>query len=90
MTNPSSRIVSRGWLVAEDRVVVIRRFKDRFEADLAQSALDAVGIESIVRSDDCAGLYPQLAPSNGVELFVREDDLDRAIEILTEPAHDSN
>ncbi len=73
--------------MAEDRLVVVRTFTDRIEADLAQSALEAAGIESLVHSDDFAGLYPQLSMINGVELLVRESDAERALELLTEPAH---
>ncbi len=73
--------------MAEDRLVVVRTFMDRIEADLAQSALEAAGIDSVVHSDDSAGLYPQLSMTNGVELLVRESDAERALELLTEPAH---
>lgn len=67
-----------------DRLVVISTFLDRIEADLAQSALEAAGIESVVHSDDSAGLYPNLSMSNGVDLLVREADAERAAEVLTE------
>lgn len=72
--------------MADDRLVVIQTFFDRIEADLAQSALEAAGIESAVQADDSAGMYPQLAMSNGVNLLVREADADRAAEVLTELA----
>lgn len=73
--------------MTEDRLVVIRTFIDRIEADLAQSALEAAGIDSIVRSDDCAGLRPHMSMTSGVELLVREQDADRAADVLTEPAN---
>lgn len=71
----------------DDRLVVVRTFFDRFEADVAQSALEAAGIEAMIRSDDCAGLRPHMSMTNGVELLVREADVERATEVLTELAH---
>ncbi len=65
-----------------DDFVVVRTFSYRQEADLAQGALQAAGIESMVRSDDGGGLRPGLAFANGVELIVRGEDADAAAEIL--------
>ena len=70
-------------------LVVIRSFGDRFEADLAQSALEAAGIESIVRSDDAGGMRPALTFANGAELMVRTEDAERADEILRLPADEN-
>jgi hypothetical protein len=64
------------------RLVVVRTFGDQVAARLAQSALDASGIESLIRSDDGGGLQPGLAFSNGVEVVVSAEDLERADEIL--------
>jgi hypothetical protein len=70
-------------------LVVIRSFGDRFEADLAQSALEAAGIESLVRSDDAGGMRPALTFANGAELVVRTEDAERADEILRLPADEN-
>jgi hypothetical protein len=75
--------------MADTQLVVVRSFRDRFEADLAQSALEAAGIESLVRSDDAGGMRPALTFSNGAELVVRIEDVERASEILrTAPSKD--
>jgi hypothetical protein len=71
-------------------LIVVRTFADRFEAELAHSALEAAGIEAIVRSDDAGGLRPALAFSNGAELLVRAADAPRADEILRTPAEPRN
>ncbi len=63
-------------------LVVIRTFSDRFEAEVARSALDAAGIASMIRSDDCGGTRPGMWMGNGVELVVRSDDAAEAEEIL--------
>ena len=64
------------------RLVVARRFLNRFEADVAKSALDAVEIDSIVRADDAGGMRPGMWMGSAVELLVRLDDFERAVEIL--------
>ena len=63
-------------------LVVAARFLNRFEADVAKSALDAVEIDSIVRADDAGGMRPGMWMGSAVELLVRPDDLERAVEIL--------
>jgi hypothetical protein len=75
--------------MADTQLVVVRSFRDRFDADLAQSALEAAGIESLVCSDDAGGMRPALTFSNGAELVVRIEDVERASEILrTAPSKD--
>jgi hypothetical protein len=68
-----------------ESLVVIRTFLNHIDADLAKSALDAAGIESFVRSDDCGGTRPHLWMS-GVQLIVREEDAARATELLDSDA----
>jgi len=67
-------------------LVVVRTFGDRIEAELAQSALEAAGIESMVRTDDMGGLRPHMALTNGVGLLVRSEDAQQADQILGTPA----
>lgn len=71
-----------------DDLVVVATFFDRPEADLAKSALDAAGIEALVRGDDAGALRPHLAWAgrHGVEVIVRAEDADAAREILNTPA----
>ena len=64
-----------------DDLVVIRTFVNKFEADVAKSALDASNIESLIRADDADGLQPGLWLA-GVELLVREEDVQQAEEVL--------
>jgi len=71
--------------VSHPELVAVRTFLSTIDAELAQSALDAAGIESMVRADDCAGLRPHMQMSEGVELLVREEDAEEATRILSEP-----
>jgi hypothetical protein len=72
--------------MSDAQFVVVSSFNDRFEAELAQSALEAAGIESMVRSDDAGGMRPAMAFSNGAELIVHREDAERAAEILRTPS----
>ena len=62
-------------------MVVIRTFLNHVDADLAKSALEAAGIPSMIRADDCGGVRPHLW-MGGVELLVDEPDQAQAEEIL--------
>jgi len=65
------------------RLVSIADFPNRIDAEIAHSALEASGIESFVSGDDAGGVQPGLW-MKGVRLFVREDDADRALDVLKE------
>jgi hypothetical protein len=69
-----------------DNLVVAHTFASRVEADLAKTALDAAGIEAVVRSDDVGGMRPHMTFANGAQLLVRAEDLDTAREVLDLPA----
>ncbi len=68
--------------MSDSELVVVRTFNDRIEAELAQSALEAAGIESMVRGDDAGGTQPGLWASEGVAVLVRDEDAIAAREIL--------
>lgn len=67
-------------------LVIVRTFLNRFEADLAKSALDAVEIDSLIRTDDAGGMKPGMSMGSTVKLMVREEDAERAADILNIPA----
>jgi hypothetical protein len=68
--------------MSDTALVVVRMFGDRIEAELAQSALEAAGIESMLRADDVGGLRPHMALTNGVAVLVRSDDARQADLVL--------
>ncbi len=70
--------------MSEDRseLVVIRTFADPISAHIAQAALDAYDIRSIIVGDDAGGAYPALAFSNGVRLAVKHTDAMKALRFL--------
>jgi hypothetical protein len=65
-----------------DELVVVGTFSDRIDAELAASALEAAGIDSMIRDDDAGGMQPAMAFTGGVELLVRQADASAAGEIL--------
>jgi hypothetical protein len=72
-----------------DSLVTVGTFLTHIDADLAKTALEAAGIDAMIQSDDCGGVRPHLW-MGGIQLLVRDEDAQRAIEILnTEPADDA-
>ena len=72
----------RGLETDHPELVVLRTFPTVIEAALAKSALESVGIDSMVRSDNKGGQTPGLAFSQGVELLVRAEDVTAANDML--------
>ncbi len=68
----------------DSKLIVVADFPNRIEAEIAQGALEAAGIESFVSADDAGGLRPSLWLS-GVRLIVREDVAADARNVLNVP-----
>ncbi|ODS59263.1 MAG: hypothetical protein ABS36_02090 [Acidobacteria bacterium SCN 69-37] len=73
--------------MAPSEPVVVRQFMSTVEAEIAQGALQAAGIEAAVSADDCGGMRPHLQVGR-VALLVRPEDVDEAERILDLPAED--
>jgi hypothetical protein len=71
-----------GFETDHPELVLLRTFPTVIEADLAKSALESVGIDSMVLSDNKGGQSPGLAFGQGVELLVRADDVAAANDML--------
>ena len=61
-------------------LVSVRTFFHHVDADLAKSALDAAGIESVVSADDAGGQWA----GTSVRLLVSKDDYSQADAVLCE------
>jgi hypothetical protein len=71
----------------EDELVVVHSFGSSAEADLAKSALEAAGIDAMVKADSGGGMRPALAWSGvGFQVLVRAEDLQAARDVLDLPA----
>jgi hypothetical protein len=62
-------------------MVQIGVYRTRSDAELAQGALAAAGISSVVAADDAGGAYP-FDLTGGVRLLVDEADVEDATAIL--------
>ena len=69
--------------MSETELVVVGTFLNHIEADMAQGALEAADIESMISADDAGGLRPHLW-MGGVRLLVRAEDAEQATEILAQ------
>jgi len=65
-----------------EQPTLVKTYSYRHETELAQALLEAEGIESVIRADDCGGLGIGLSFSGGVRVLVGAGDAERAIEIL--------
>ena len=65
-------------------MIQVGAYPTRSDAELAQGALAAAGIASLVVADDAGGAYP-FDLTGGVRLLVAEADAEDAAEVLSEP-----
>jgi putative signal transducing protein len=65
----------------DEKLVAVGTFLNKIEAEIAQGALEAAKIESMIAADDAGGTRPSLWMS-GVQLLVRTGDAERARTIL--------
>ncbi|HMB79034.1 MAG TPA: DUF2007 domain-containing protein [Vicinamibacterales bacterium] len=70
-------------------LALVHSFGSQPEADLAKSALEAAGIDAMIKEDSAGGMRPSLAWAGGYEIFVRADDLQAARDVLDLPAKPS-
>jgi len=69
-----------------DYIVVLRSYHDEIEARIAQAALDAEGIRSMLIPDNAGGMLPSMGLLFPTRLAVHEDDLTAARRVLEGPA----
>ena len=60
-------------------LAVVATFPSKADAEIAKGVLEAVGVDSLIRSDNAGDMYPSLA---GAELLVRAEDAARAKDAL--------
>ena len=66
-------------------MAVVRTFINEIDATMAMSALEAAGIESAMRRDECGGIQPAMGLS-GIDVIVADEDAETAAEVLNAPA----
>jgi hypothetical protein len=68
--------------MSDAEIVVVHTFGSQPEADLAKSALEAAGIDALIKEDSAGGMRPSLAWAAGYEVCVRAEDADAARDVL--------
>lgn len=67
------------------KLVTVKTFGSRMQAEVAKGFLETHGIKSIVMADDAGGMRPfPMAYVQGVELKVLKKDLKKAKRVLDE------
>ncbi|MGH3042796.1 MAG: putative signal transducing protein [Gaiellaceae bacterium] len=67
-------------------MIQVGAYPTRSDAELAQTALTAAGIPSVVAADDAGGAYP-FDLSGGARLLVDEADAEEAAAVLSDRPH---
>jgi hypothetical protein len=66
-----------------DEQVILKNFLHRYEAEVAQTVLDAHDIPSHIMAEDVGGMNPLLlVGSGGIRLYVRRDHAEKALRLL--------
>jgi hypothetical protein len=68
--------------VADDEVIVLRKYSSEVEATMAHLVLEAHNIPSAVMRDTAGGMIPSMSLLYPVRLAVRREDADEARRIL--------
>jgi hypothetical protein len=66
----------------DETLVTVGTYPNKIDAELAQGALEAADIESMVSADDAGGLQPGFWVGEGVKVLVRAEDAERAKKVL--------
>ncbi len=64
------------------KLITIKTYNNRMEAESDKGLLEHQGIKSIVLSDDCGGASPHLTLTRGVELLINKKNIEKVCQIL--------
>ena len=86
---PPRRELSAAAPVPDERevndVVVVKRFADQMEAEVAKVVLDAHGIPAMLLRDDAGGMIPALHLLFQARLVVHREHAEEALRLLESP-----
>lgn len=71
--------------MSQNHYKVLRTFPNEVEAQVASNFLQTHGIDCQIKSDNVAGLHPELSLTSGVNLAVDKQLFDRAEKLLNNP-----
>ena len=65
------------------QLVTLKLFPNKMEAEMAKGLLDSAGIRSLISADVATAMFSNpFASTAGVELVVKEEDVERAKVVL--------
>lgn len=64
----------------------LETYTSEIEAEIAKGRLEALGVTVVLTKDNCGGMRPHLDLQAGIKLFVRDEECDKAREILAAQA----
>ncbi len=67
--------------------IKIMTYSSRHEAELAKGFLSANNIKAVIFGDDAGGVQPGLSFSTGVQLSVKEEDVEKAKRIIDDAGY---
>jgi len=65
-----------------DKLVVVRTYSYRHEAEVGRAMLEANGVDAMIMADDFGGMRPDVGAHTGVRLVVRREDEDTATKLI--------
>ena len=71
-------------------IICIQTFRNRPDAEFAQSILKSGGVNSVVSADDAGGTHPEIPFTRGVRLLISSRDVELARELLAPPEAEKN
>lgn len=66
----------------EENKVVVGKYKNEIDAEIAKGHLESSGIPAFIIKDDGGGMFPSLQSAEGVQLLVAETQKEKARNIL--------
>jgi hypothetical protein len=68
----------------EKKQVVVGKYENEIDAEIAKGHLEASGIQASIFKDDGGGMLPSLQNTEGVQLVVNETQSEKARKIIQE------
>lgn len=67
-----------------DGMTRLETYTSEIEAEIAKGRLEALGVRVVLEKDNCGGMRPHLDLQAGVKLYVLDEELDKAREIMAD------
>ena len=65
-----------------DGMTRLETYTSEIEAEIAKGRLESLGVTVVLEKDNCGGMRPHLDLQAGVKLYVPDEEIDKAREIL--------